>query len=107
MSGAVWNRSRVAPGKTVRLRTAVAGGEVPEVAERAAVGGALTGDTDDKRGVEGVGLRAITALARTHVGAFVAGGFFHGTLFVKTRASDSQTSQTLRRDDRADGLERR
>ena len=51
---------------------------MPPPAQRAAVGGALALDPGDGRGVEGVALRAVAALAGAHALPLVGRGFLHG-----------------------------
>ncbi len=50
---------------------------MPEAAQRAAVGGALSFDSDQKRGIEGVPLRAIAPLTRAHPLFHFGRGLFH------------------------------
>jgi len=51
---------------------------MPLLTQRTAIGGALTFEAEDRRGVERLALRAITPFARARVAAFVLGRFFHG-----------------------------
>ena len=58
---------------------------MPEAAKRAAVGGALSFDSDQKRGIEGVPLRAIAPLARAHPLFHFGRGLFHDRRYVNWR----------------------
>ena len=50
---------------------------MPLTAERATIRGALPLDAEDRGRVEGIGLRAVAALARAHALALLGGRLFH------------------------------
>ena len=51
---------------------------MPVAAEGAAIGGALAFDAGKQRGIKGIALSSIAALAGALVFSFVARRFFHG-----------------------------
>ena len=69
---------------------------MPVAAELALVGGALASDPGEQRGIEGVALRAVAALARASAPAFVLGRLFHREQGNLTTISRIYTDELIR-----------